>query len=479
MLLGPGMAELAVETGFRADDRAGLGRAGDGRRDVVRGVALPFQQAEQVELAVRGGHIAVRGQGDLVPVHGLGQARGDHDHQLGLVGHVFLGTEQVAQDRDVADAGEPVDVVLHGVADQTGDDEGLAVAQLDHGIGPAGGDGRHLVALHGHGARVVQLRDLGVDLQVDVPGVHDRGREAQADAVGLVVDGHIAQRAGHGDGHFAAHQELGGLAGHAGQVGFGQHTHQAVGLERVDHAEDAGRAAAVLGGQIDLLGQLVDAVRGVVPGQVVDDGVDGEIGERGHQVDAQPLGHRAGHLGHADLQHDLLDAVHGQEIDHLFRGGGLGQGEYGTQVGGVGHVAGQGHGVPGGDDLDVAFLGHDLVDQPLEVSHVRGDHDVENFEHLVAGPQGQGGGPQLVAGQVDLLGRQDDQGDHGVGPQGDPADLGFGVDERGLADHQPDFLRGRGLGHGGRGRGLGREDQQGRQGRYDNEGGDALHDSSP
>ena len=68
--------------------------------------------------------------------------RRDHHDQLGLVLLRRLAPEQLAQDRDVADARNLLQRRLHLVVHQTGDGERLAVAQLELGLGAARGRAR-------------------------------------------------------------------------------------------------------------------------------------------------------------------------------------------------------------------------------------------------------------------------------------------------------------------------------------------------
>ena len=70
--------------------------------------------------------------------------------------------------------------------------------------------------------RGVDLAHLGLDLEVDQAAAEHGRREGEADAVFLVVDGDLAERAGHRDRIFAAGEEARGVARQRHEVRLGQ-----------------------------------------------------------------------------------------------------------------------------------------------------------------------------------------------------------------------------------------------------------------
>ena len=71
------------------------------------------------------------------------------------------------------------------------------------------------------------------------PGASTTGREGKAHAELLELDGDVAVAvAADRDGEFAAGQEFGGFATDGGEIGFGQHVHQAHALQRLQLALD-------------------------------------------------------------------------------------------------------------------------------------------------------------------------------------------------------------------------------------------------
>uniref|UniRef100_A0A914YPT9 Uncharacterized protein n=1 Tax=Panagrolaimus superbus TaxID=310955 RepID=A0A914YPT9_9BILA len=164
----------------------------------------------------------------------LHQARGDDDHQLLVLALVIEVAEertddrQVAQQRNLADVGDDVG------ADQAADDETLAIAQLDGGVGAAGGDRGDLHVVEHDGIAVVQVARFGRHLQRDaICRQHGRGH-GQADAEWLVGDGGGAKPLRFQDRQFAAGQETGALPGQRHQRRLGQHAGHAIALQQFD-----------------------------------------------------------------------------------------------------------------------------------------------------------------------------------------------------------------------------------------------------
>ena len=131
--------------------------------------------------------VAVGRQRELAR-HRTHQIRRDDDHQLGFRAPEAGRAEQGAKDRQVAEERRLVDVVGVGVAQQAGDHEALARAQLDGRFGPARGQRRDDEAVDPQRAFGRQFADLGTDAHRDAAvGEHDR-RKRQADAILLIFD---------------------------------------------------------------------------------------------------------------------------------------------------------------------------------------------------------------------------------------------------------------------------------------------------
>ena len=85
-----------------------------------------------------------------------------------------------------------------------------------------------------------------LDLQVDQAAAEHGRRKGKTDAVFLVVDRDLSERAGHRDRIFAAGQEARGIAGERDQIGLGQAAGDALLLERIDRHVDRGAAAEIM-----------------------------------------------------------------------------------------------------------------------------------------------------------------------------------------------------------------------------------------
>ena len=99
---------------------------------------LPLDPAEQVELGVVGLHDPVAGRlGDFLLVQRRDQLRRDQDDRLGLDRLDGVGAEPGADDRQIAQAGDPGRAGVGEELEQPGDRQRLALAQLDDGPGAA------------------------------------------------------------------------------------------------------------------------------------------------------------------------------------------------------------------------------------------------------------------------------------------------------------------------------------------------------
>ena len=167
--------------------------------------------------------------------------RRDNDHQLGLVIDVVAAPEQGAEDRQLHQPGNAVDLLLGLFLNHAGQRQRTARRNFDGGFGAAGADRRNrqvwrgIRHAQGHGVVRRQVRDLGHDLEADAAFRQHHRREDQADAEFLEIDLWLADRRRFGgvarqpvgNREFAAGDEARGLAGDRGQVRLGQRAHDA------------------------------------------------------------------------------------------------------------------------------------------------------------------------------------------------------------------------------------------------------------
>src|ERR1043166_4633373 len=78
------------------------------------------------------------------------------------------------------------------------------------------------------------LADLRLDLHVDEAAAEHGRRKRESDAVFLVIDGDLAERAGDRNRIFAAGEKARGVAGQRGQIGLGEAASDALLLAHVD-----------------------------------------------------------------------------------------------------------------------------------------------------------------------------------------------------------------------------------------------------
>ena len=184
-----------------------------------------FGRDALIELRIvdkRDGRLRLSGRG--IVGQRIHQGGGYDDRQFRNALGDVLGLEELAQDGNVADAGNLGKLIGGAVVEQTGDGEALAALQLDLGLGAAGGDGRNRVSGDVDFVGVVESADFGGDLEVDGAVGEDGGGKVQLDAVGAELNGDRGESAGAAlddrVGEFAAGEEGSFLSADGGDGGF-------------------------------------------------------------------------------------------------------------------------------------------------------------------------------------------------------------------------------------------------------------------
>src|SRR5579864_4989863 len=167
--------------------------------------------------------------------------RRDHDHELGPILLRGLALEEQPENRDVANARDLRERLVHLVADQPGDREGLVVLQLQLGFGAARRERRNLEAIQQDGVAEVERADFRPDLEVHAVAVDDR-REVQADAEFLEHhsdgDGAAGAWLRDGDWDLATGEEAGLFPALGYQVRLGETLEQPTLLQRLHERPD-------------------------------------------------------------------------------------------------------------------------------------------------------------------------------------------------------------------------------------------------
>src|ERR1035437_1981943 len=138
--------------------------------------------------------------------------RGDDDQQFGDVARRRTAGEELAEQRDVGQAGDFVDGLRHPVVHRAGDDKALSAVEFDFGLHAAraqGGDGS---AGDGDRVGVIQRADFRGNLELNGPAGRDAGQKMDANTELAEGYGHrVARGAGlnHGKGELAAGHEAG------------------------------------------------------------------------------------------------------------------------------------------------------------------------------------------------------------------------------------------------------------------------------
>src|SRR5512139_2420788 len=389
---------------------------------------------------------------DLVPVQRTHDLRRDHHHQLGLVVLIPHVPEQRSQDRDVPQKRDLVDLLRDLVVDEPGQHEGLAVRQLQPGFRPSGFQRWDPESLECDRVGIVELAHFLGDSQVDLPGRRDLRLETETDAVILVHDGIGGGSPGGGvddDGKLPPYHELPLRTVGDHQVRLGEDLESALVLEDTDEGREVRKCPGFCDEEIHCV-----AEGGVRPYQTLafspqgpEEGGEGVRGAPGppegvslEQVaESQFFRLTAVDLGHPDLEEDLLQFLHLEEIHDAF----------GIRLRGF-RQPGQRDVVPDRTREDKLFPrgghldglpGSDLREVfPDEVQVDPHDH-LDRGGDLLLAPVDQGGRPGTLPYQQHLPRRNhQDVGRFRAG-DGDPPDVEGAVDQDRLVGVQGERLR--------------------------------------
>ncbi len=165
-----------------------------------------------------------------------GQPRRNNDNQFGGVRADRLRAEQHAQQRNILDDRQAGFDRFALVAVQPGNHDGLAVANLNRGLGPAHIDDRDLDPDDGQRVGIRALRHFRAHGQHNALAVNNRWHKVQQHAVFLVFENNCAVLKARGQGVFSAGKKAGRLARNSSHVGPRQHRRQAGGGQRVYQA---------------------------------------------------------------------------------------------------------------------------------------------------------------------------------------------------------------------------------------------------
>src|SRR5690606_32443531 len=86
----------------------------------------------------------VEGRRQSVVADRLDEIGRDQDHELGLLALIALRLEQRAEDREISQHGELLQVASKPLLEKSGDGEGLSARHLDRRIGPAYDEARQV-----------------------------------------------------------------------------------------------------------------------------------------------------------------------------------------------------------------------------------------------------------------------------------------------------------------------------------------------
>ena len=224
---------------------------------------------------------------------------------------VGAAAEQVAEDRDVADAGNLRHRRGHGVVHQAGDGERLAVLQLDFGLGAARRERRHAEA--GAATALAKSSELtsGLTLRLirSPPSTVGVKVRRTPNSLNTIVTELLLPPCDDRIRILAAGEEAGFLAVGGDQVRLGQALEQPLRLERLHH-----RADVVLGVEQEHVQEVAERQAAALPRIEVG---RGELLRRGaaepvvlvavgDERGAELLQRVAAHLGEADAQHHLV-----------------------------------------------------------------------------------------------------------------------------------------------------------------------------
>src|SRR5215510_9363545 len=454
-------ASIVSWYGSSVENEAGLAVVDDSRVALAGGGVYAVELSEQRGCRIARVGIAVVRPRKILLRHRLHHVGRDDDHELGLLVDVVAALEQGAEDRQLHQARNAVDLLPGLLLDHAGHGERTAGGQLDGGLGAAGPDrGNGERGLLGQGDRLGhgqlvfggELGNLGQDPSADASlGQHHR-REVEADAELLELNLLLAvadrsERSGRAgiagrDREFAAGKKARALARDGGQVRFGKCADHAGALHRAQR----GLHRLPLAGNGRWKERLADDRKRIVDVEVEHRGAEADAAV---EVDAELLDEVALHLGDRHLEHDLVAAVHVDVVDHLLAviHEARGDVERLVRFDRARDVAGQHDAVAEGLDIDVQ-TGQRLLDRGAQSVEIALHRDVETGELLALGVEEEHAGlSDRGADDVGAAGRADDcVGDLRIGHQ-HVLDVARQVDHHRLADAERDELGARFAAH--------------------------------
>ena len=292
----------AASRSRRAGDRAGAARADEsmivvmtmaplppaGAHSKMKPIAaligaggrrLPFDAVDAVEVAeedrLRRRSAAAKpwsGRGERRARHRLDEIGRDDDDELGLVALEVAAAEERAEDRQLAEAGQPADRLADVVLEQAAEDHRAARGQLERGLGAADLEAGNATMPEASMAPSCDSSETSVlTRRLMRPSDSTTGVKPSATPNGLKVMVMLPVGVAAGrHRELAAGEEGGDLAGDRGQRRLGQGAEEAGLLERLD-----GGAEEMLG--VDDLASVIAELRRDV---VVDVGAGEAVAER-------------------------------------------------------------------------------------------------------------------------------------------------------------------------------------------------------
>src|SRR5262245_32213164 len=183
---------------------------------------------------------------------------GDHHHKLRLVVLEIAAAEESAQNRQILEPREAIDVLLGLLLEQAADHKRSSRRQFDRGFGATHGEGwkRQAAisteALNLEGSVVCELAHFGRDLERDMALIENDRGEGESDAERLELDHDVAVAvARNGNREFAPDEEFRGLAGDRRQVRLGERVNEPDLLQRAHHALNIGRCGIAIRDEVE------------------------------------------------------------------------------------------------------------------------------------------------------------------------------------------------------------------------------------
>src|SRR5438477_1151492 len=170
-------------------------------------------------------------------------SRSDDNEQFVFALIDVAALKQLAQDGDVADAGNFLKLFGYAIIQQPGDGETLPIGELHLGFDAIRGDCRDDETLQSEGIGEIQRADLGLNLQMDLPVWGQGGSEIQTDAKLFELNGDsgktgTAARLQDREWEFATSQEAGLFPRFGHQVRFGQNFQGIASFERLNRGRE-------------------------------------------------------------------------------------------------------------------------------------------------------------------------------------------------------------------------------------------------